>query len=69
MMVMMMAWCLPLTVDGGVAGHGFGGRVEVRVRAVQEGLPALALGERRVDHQPGTRLRIHGTASWRGAIL
>ena len=64
-----MAACLPLTVDGGVAWHCFGGRVVVGVRAVQEGLPALALGERRVEHQPRTRLRIHGTAAWRGTIF
>lgn len=63
-------WVLsPLTVDGGVAWHGFGRRVVVGVRAVQEGLPALTLGERGVKHQPRTRLRIHGTAAWRGTIL
>lgn len=60
---------LPLAVDGGIARHGLGGRVVVRVGAVQEGLPALALGERRVEHQPRTRLRIHGTAAWRGPVL
>lgn len=65
----MTASCLPLTVDGGVARHGFGGCVIVGVGAVQEGLPALALGERRVKHNPGARLRVHGAAAWRRAIL
>lgn len=60
---------LPLAVDGGVAGHGLRGGVVVGVGAVQEGLPALALGERGVEHQPRTRLRIHGTAAWRGPVL
>lgn len=67
--IQMTASCLPLTVDGGVAWHGFGGCVVVGVWTVQEGLPALALGKRGVEHQPRTRLRIHGTAAWRGAIL
>lgn len=60
---------LPLTVDGGVARHGFGRCVVVWVRAVQEGLSPLALWERRVKHQPRTRLRIHGTAAWWRAIF
>lgn len=60
---------LPLTVDGGVAGHGFGRCVVVWVRTVQEGLSPLALGKRRVKHQPRTRLRIHGTAAWWRAIF
>lgn len=61
--------CSPLAVDRGVSWHGFGRRVIVRVRAVQEGFPALALGERGVQHQPWTRLRIHGAPAWWGTIF
>lgn len=64
-----MASCSPLTIDGGVTWHGFRGCVVVGVRAVQEGFPALALGEGGMQHQPRTRLRIHGTAAWRGTIF
>lgn len=58
--------------DGGVAWHGFGRQVIVAVRAVQEGLPPLAVaGEVGVEDQAraGRRLGVQGAAAGGGAIL
>lgn len=44
--------------DGGVAGHGFWGQVVVAVGAVEEGLAALAVGERPLQDQPRAGLGV-----------
>lgn len=59
-----------VTGNGGVAGHGFRGQVVVAVGAVQEGLPALAMGEGALEDQPRARagLGVQHAPAW-GAIL
>lgn len=55
--------CSRLTGDRGVAGHGLGRRVIVAVRAVEEGLSALAGGHPGVQHEPRAGLRVQRAAA------
>lgn len=57
--------------SGWVPGHGFGRKIEVRVRTVEEGLATLTVGEVGLKNQTRTRagLRVQRTAADRQAIL
>lgn len=55
--------CSRLAGDRRVPGHGLGRHVIVAVRAVQEGLAALAGGRPGVQHEAGARLRVQGAAA------
>lgn len=62
---------LQVAGSGRVAGHSFGRKVEVWVRAIEEGLAALTVGKVGLKYQTRTRasLRVQWTATHRQAIL
>lgn len=74
----MIWWCLAevhlnvqITGSGGVPGWTFGRKVEVRIGAVQEGFPPLAVRKVGLYDQSRARagLGVQGTASHRQSVL